>query len=96
MEDGIVSNLPCKAGGNPLGKVATAANIRHSTRRNAAVVVADPHITVVESAEAADPAAPNDALELLVKWAVRSCTRGESGAVEAPTDKSGAGHGVED
>jgi len=42
------------------------------SRRNAAVVITDPHIVVVESATMADPAALDDALEFVVKWAVRA------------------------
>lgn len=53
----------------------------HGSRRNAAVVVTDPHIVVVESATVADPAAFDDALELLVRWAVRA--RGRWHPVEA-------------
>jgi|GEM_PF-5477407 len=46
-------------------------------RRHAAVVVEDPHIVVVEGPTTADPGAVHDALELLVKWAVRARLRKE-------------------
>jgi hypothetical protein len=45
------------------------------TRLNAAVVVEDPRIVVVESQETADPGAIADALEMIVRWAVRAHTR---------------------
>lgn len=72
-------------------------------------VVTDPRITVVESADTADPAALNDALELLVKWAVRASAQGlphecATGSLsgrppvpsEAATAQSYATYGVED
>ena len=95
MEDWIVEERPCGASEDLVGKVATAANIHHRTRR-AAVVIADPRITVVESTETADRAALDDALELLVKWAVRARMRRESASVEASSDKDGASYGAED
>ena len=64
-------------------------------RRTARVVVADPRIVVVESPEAADPTALDDALELLVKWAVRAHKRGRPAATEAPTDENSATYGSE-
>jgi len=43
--------------------------------RHAPVVVEHPRFTVVESAAATDTGAMRDALELLVKWAVRDHAR---------------------
>lgn len=40
--------------------------------RGSANAVAHPRITVVQSAEEADPAALDDVLEILVKWAIRA------------------------
>lgn len=40
--------------------------------RRSANAVAHPRITVVQSAEEADPAALDDVLEILVKWAIRA------------------------
>jgi hypothetical protein len=44
-------------------------------RTHGAVVVEDPRIVVVESPGSADSGAALDALELIVKWAVRSHRR---------------------
>ncbi len=78
-------------------------------RRNAAVVVADPCIAVVESGERVDPSALDDALGLLVTWAIRACSdsRAEqrttevvvgrpSAVVVAPTPRGVAAYGAED
>lgn len=65
-------------------------------KRPTAAVVVDPGIVVVESPETANRADLDDALDLLVKWAVRACMHGESGSVEASTDKNGATYGRED
>lgn len=43
--------------------------------RHAPVVVEHPRFTVVESAAATDTVALHDALEILVKWAVRAHAR---------------------
>jgi hypothetical protein len=43
--------------------------------RHAAVVVEHPLLRVTESAEPADPGAIADALELVVRWAVRAHRR---------------------
>lgn len=43
--------------------------------RHAPVVVEHSRFTVVEGAAATDPSALHDALEILVKWAVRARTR---------------------
>lgn len=40
--------------------------------RPATTRVTEPRLTVVEGTEAADPAALDDALELLVTWAIRA------------------------
>jgi hypothetical protein len=75
---------------------------RGSTRRDPAprgrkaTVIAHPRIAIVESAEAASRPAMDDALELLVKWAVRAHRRRESAAGEAPSDKNSASYGLED
>jgi len=60
------------------------------TRRNAAVVVTDPRIVVVESSTAADPAALDDALELLVRWAVRAHARKHRVEAKAQTAEAEA------
>jgi hypothetical protein len=44
--------------------------------RRAAAVIEDPRLEVVEAPGTADSAAVQDALELLVKWAVRAHQRG--------------------
>ena len=62
----------------------------HHTRRTPRVLVTDPLITVVESPEVADPAALDDALVLLVKWAVGAHKRAHPAATEAPTDENSA------
>ena len=64
---------------------STDAAPRHA--RHAAVVVEHPLLRVIESEDAADPGAIADALELLVKWAVRAHLRRDSapdGAAVAP------------
>ena len=54
-------------------RAAPAVDARsRPSRRNAAVVVEDPRLVVVESPGTADPDAVHDALEMLVKWAVRA------------------------
>ena len=54
-------------------RAAPAVDARsRPSRRNAAVVVEDPRLAVVESPCAADPDAIHGALEMLVKWAVRA------------------------
>ena len=54
-------------------KAARSLNvIPDRSRRAIAIVIADPHLVVAESPDAADPDAIGDALELLVKWAVRA------------------------
>jgi hypothetical protein len=67
----------------------------HRTRRTPRVLVTDPLLTVVESPEAADPTALDDALELFVRWAVRAHKRGRPAATEAPTDENSATYGSE-
>ncbi len=67
----------------------------HRTRRTPRVLVTDPLLTVVEGPEAADPTALDDALELLVRWAVRARKRGRPAATEAPTGESRATYGSE-
>jgi hypothetical protein len=62
--------------------------IRGRSRRNAAVVIADPHLLVVESSDHADPGAIEDALELLVKWAIRAQRRSDPASGEAVTVQS--------
>ena len=47
----------------------------HREARRAAVVVEHPLLRVVEVEETADPGAVADALEVLVKWAVRAHRR---------------------
>ena len=47
----------------------------HREARRAPLVVEAPLLRVTESEETADPGAIADALELLVKWAVRAHTR---------------------
>jgi len=75
---------------------------RGSTRRDPAprgrkaTVIAHPRIAIDENAEAASRPAMDDALELLVKWAVRAQRRRESAAAEAPSDKDSASYGLED
>lgn len=53
-------------------------------RRNAAVVVADPRIAIVESGARVDPSALDDALGLLVTWAIRACS--QPGTEQHPTE----------
>ena len=65
-------------------KVTPAAGSRPD-RKNAAVIVVDLRITVVESSEAADPGLMEDALATIVKWAVRAHKRGHSTPDEAAT-----------
>ena len=55
----------------------------HREARHAAVVVEHPLLRVTESEETADPGAIADALELLVKWAVRAHTRCNSSLEQA-------------
>ena len=64
-------------------------------RRAPRILVTDPRIAVVESPEAADPAALDAALELLVKWAVRAHGRGHLAANQAPTGQDSASCGSE-
>ena len=70
-------------------------HVPRRTRRNAAVVVADPHIVVVEGPEKSDPGALDDALNLFVKWAIRSLTHGESPSEDTPTANNVATYGPE-
>jgi hypothetical protein len=61
--------------------------------RRAAVIVEDPHIVVVEGTGTADPDAVQGALELLVKWAVRTHqgreqARGEALPIAASADEN--------
>jgi hypothetical protein len=72
---------------------ATDAAPRHA--RHAPVVVEHPLLRVIESEGPADPGAIADALELIVKWAVRAHTRcnpsmGEAAEI-APLASIGAG-----
>jgi hypothetical protein len=53
--------------------------------RHRAAVIEDPRIVVLECSVAADPDAVQDALELLVKWAVRAHRR-----CNAPTNEAAA------
>ena len=76
--------------------MATVADIRHRPRRNAAVIVAEPRLTVIEIAVMADPAALEEALGLIVKWAIRARVRDESAILEAPTRNNGVTYGPED
>ncbi len=64
-------------------------------RRTPRVLVVDPDIIVVESPEAADPTALDDALELFVRWAVRAHKHGRPAATETPTDENSATYGSE-
>jgi len=53
-------------------KAVAASDAVLDRPRHAAAVVEDPRIVVVESPGTADPGAVHAALELLVKWAVRT------------------------
>jgi hypothetical protein len=65
-------------------------------RVHRAVVVEEPRIIVLESDEAADPSALDDALELLVKWAVRACIHDDAASAEAAIPQGVAAYGPED
>lgn len=56
-------------------KAATPIEAFHREPRRVAEIVANPRIVVVDSEETADPGAVADALEVLVKWAVRAHRR---------------------
>ena len=60
------------------------------TRKNAAVVVADPRMDVVEAECMADPDTLRDALELVVAWAVRAHLSSKPVTVEARLAAVGA------
>lgn len=64
-------------------------------RRSAVVVIEDPRIVVVESATVADPAALDNALELLVKWGVRAHKRGHHPQTDAPNGENSTTYGPE-
>ena len=76
-------------------KTAPAAKAPPRRTRDAAVTIEDPRITVVESPNEADPGAIQDALELLVKWAVRAHRSGKSGPARAATVESCSTYGPE-
>jgi hypothetical protein len=62
--------------------------------RGSANAVAHPRITVVQSAEEADPAALDDVLEILVKWAIRAHQARGSGADDAVSGDVGHSYGT--
>lgn len=62
--------------------------------RGSANAVAHPRITVVQSAEEADPAALNDVLEILVKWAIRAHQARCSAADDAVSGDEGLSYGT--
>jgi len=79
----------CEADRKPIGSTADAAVPRDPRRRrNAAMVITDPHIVVAESATVADPAALDDALELFVRWAVRAHGRWHPVEAKAQTPEA--------
>lgn len=56
-------------------KAVPPVDAAHRKARRAAVIVEDPLLVVIEGEDAADPGAIADALELVVRWAVRAHTR---------------------
>jgi len=50
-----------------------------------------PRLTVVQGAEQADPAALDDVLEMLVKWAIRAQEKQDFAAGDALNDDNGRG-----
>lgn len=62
--------------------------------RCSANAVAHPRITVVQSAEEADPAALDDVLEILVKWAIRAHQARCTVADDAVSGAEGSSYGT--
>jgi hypothetical protein len=78
-------------------RAAPAVDARsRPSRRNAAVVVEDPRLVVVESPCSADPDAIHDALEMLVKWAVRAHRGPEQAMDDAQTIAASAAENAGD
>jgi hypothetical protein len=72
-------------------KAVPVSEADRGRRRNAAVIVEDPSLVVVEGPGTADPGAARDALELLVKWAVRAHKGPEQAMDDAQTIAASAG-----
>jgi hypothetical protein len=64
-------------------KAVPPVDAAHRQARRAAVIVEDPLLVVIEGEDAADPGAIADALELIVKWAVREHLRRDLATDEA-------------
>lgn len=62
--------------------------------RGSANAIAHPRITVVQSAVEADPAALDDVLEILVKWAIRAHEARCSAVDDAVSGDEGLSYGT--